>query len=65
MNITPFFLELRSAYQSEIDDLTFDSEGGNVLRDAESGDVKIGSVAASSEPAGRKTIPYFFNVTRC
>jgi hypothetical protein len=32
MNITPFFLELRSAYQSEIDDLTFDSEGSNVLR---------------------------------
>jgi hypothetical protein len=32
MNITPFFLELRSAYQSELDDLTFDSEGGNVLR---------------------------------
>jgi len=32
MNITPFFLELRSAYQSEIDDLTFDSEGVNVLR---------------------------------
>ena len=32
MNITPFFLELRSAYQSEIDDLTFDSEGRDVLR---------------------------------
>jgi hypothetical protein len=32
MNITPFFLELRSAYQSEIDDLSFDSEGSNVLR---------------------------------
>jgi hypothetical protein len=32
MNITPFFLELRSAYQSEIDDLTFDSEGHDVLR---------------------------------
>ena len=32
MNITPFFLELRSAYQSEIDDLTFDSEGCDVLR---------------------------------
>ena len=32
MNITPFFLDLRSAYQSEIDDLTFDSEGRDVLR---------------------------------
>ena len=32
MNITSFFLELRSAYQSEIDDLTFDSEGRDVLR---------------------------------
>ena len=32
MNTTPFFLELRSAYQSEIDDLTFDSEGRDVLR---------------------------------
>lgn len=32
MNITPFFLELRSAYQSEIDDLTTDSEGRDVLR---------------------------------
>ncbi|HEY3049698.1 MAG TPA: hypothetical protein VGJ72_19815 [Polaromonas sp.] len=32
MTITPFFLELRSAYQSEIDDLRFDSEGRDVLR---------------------------------
>jgi hypothetical protein len=32
MNITPFFLDLRSAYQSELDDLTFDSEGRDVLR---------------------------------
>ena len=32
MNITPFFLDLRSAYQSEIDDLRFDSEGRDVLR---------------------------------
>lgn len=31
MSITPFFLDLRSAYQSEIDDLTFDSEGRDVL----------------------------------
>lgn len=31
MNISPFFRELRSAYQSEIDDLAFDSEGRNVL----------------------------------
>ncbi len=39
-------------------------ETGNVLRDAESGDVQIGAVAATGagpetgEPAGRKTIPY-------
>jgi hypothetical protein len=32
MSISPFFQELRSAYQSEMDDLTFDSEGRNVLR---------------------------------
>lgn len=32
MSITPFFLELRSAYQSELDDLRFDSEGRDVLR---------------------------------
>jgi hypothetical protein len=32
MNITPFFLDLRSAYQSELDDLAFDSEGRDVLR---------------------------------
>ncbi len=32
MSISPFFRELRSAYQSEMDDLTFDSEGRNVLR---------------------------------
>ena len=32
MTISPFFLDLRSAYQSEIDDLTFDSEGRDVLR---------------------------------
>ncbi len=32
MNISPFFRNLRSAYQSEIDDLTFDSEGRDVLR---------------------------------
>ena len=32
MNISPFFRNLRSAYQSEIDDLTFDSDGRNVLR---------------------------------
>ena len=31
MSITPFFLELRSAYQSEIEDLTSDSEGRDVL----------------------------------
>lgn len=32
MSITPFFLDLRSAYQSELDDLAFDSEGRDVLR---------------------------------
>lgn len=32
MSISPFFLELRSSYQSEMDDLTFDSEGQDVLR---------------------------------
>jgi hypothetical protein len=32
MSISPFFLELRSAYQSELDDLAFDSEGTDVLR---------------------------------
>ena len=32
MNISPFFLGLRSAYQAELDDLSFDSEGKNVLR---------------------------------
>ena len=32
MSISPFFLNLRSAYQSEIDDLTFDSDGRDVLR---------------------------------
>jgi hypothetical protein len=31
MNISPFFLNLRSAYRSEMDDLAFDSEGRNVL----------------------------------
>ncbi|MFT6590048.1 MAG: hypothetical protein ACI9I0_000890 [Rhodoferax sp.] len=32
MSISPFFLHLRSAYQAEMDDLTFDSEGRDVLR---------------------------------
>ena len=31
MSISPFFLNLRSAYRSEIDDLTFDSDGRDVL----------------------------------
>ena len=31
MNISPFFSDLRSAYQAEMDDLTYDSEGGDVL----------------------------------
>jgi phosphopantothenoylcysteine synthetase/decarboxylase len=32
MNITPFFRDLRSSYQSEIDDMTFDSDGKDILR---------------------------------
>lgn len=32
MTISPFFLQLRSAYQAEMDDLTFDSDGRDVLR---------------------------------
>lgn len=32
MKISPFFHDLRSAYQAEIDDLTEDSEGKDVLR---------------------------------
>ena len=32
MNISPFFRNLRSAYESELDDLRFDSEGHDVLR---------------------------------
>lgn len=32
MILSPFFHALSSAYQAEIDDLTFDSEGKNVLR---------------------------------
>jgi hypothetical protein len=31
MRISPFFQELRSAYQAELDDLNSDSEGHNVL----------------------------------
>ncbi len=31
MTISPFFADLRAAYQSEIDDLMFDSEGRDVL----------------------------------
>jgi hypothetical protein len=32
MKISPFFRDLRSSYQSEIDDMTSDSEGKDVLR---------------------------------
>jgi len=32
MNITPFFRDLRNSYQAEIDDMTYDSEGQDVLR---------------------------------
>ncbi|WP_457279548.1 hypothetical protein [Polaromonas sp. P5_D5] len=32
MSVSPYFLDLRSAYQSEMDDLRFDSEGRDVLR---------------------------------
>jgi hypothetical protein len=31
MNISPYFRHLRSAYAAELDDLTFDSEGLNIL----------------------------------
>ena len=31
MNISTFFTDLRSAYEAELDDLTFDSEGKDVL----------------------------------
>ena len=32
MTISPFFRNLRTAYRAEMDDLTFDSEGHDVLR---------------------------------
>jgi len=32
MRISPFFINLHSAYQAEMDDLTFDSDGRDVLR---------------------------------
>jgi hypothetical protein len=32
LSISPYFLDLRSAYQAEIDDLRFDSEGHDVLQ---------------------------------
>ena len=32
MTLSPFFHDLRAAYQAELDDLRFDSEGGDVLR---------------------------------
>ena len=32
MTISPFFQDLRTAYQSELEDLSFDSEGRDVLR---------------------------------
>ena len=32
MSVSPYFLDLRSAYQSEMDDLRFDSEGRDVLQ---------------------------------
>lgn len=31
MSVSPYFLDLRSAYQAEMDDLRFDSEGQDVL----------------------------------
>lgn len=31
MNISPYFRNLRTAYLAELDDLTFDSEGNNIL----------------------------------
>ncbi len=32
MSISPFFLSMRNGYQAEIDDLTFDSDGQNILQ---------------------------------
>jgi hypothetical protein len=32
VSISPFFLSLRNGYQAEIDDLTFDSDGQNILQ---------------------------------
>lgn len=32
MNLSPAFHQLRAAYQAEMDDLSFDSEGRDVLR---------------------------------
>jgi hypothetical protein len=32
MTISPFFRNLRTAYRAEMDDLTFDSDGRDVLR---------------------------------
>jgi hypothetical protein len=32
MSISPFFQQLRSAYQAEVNDMAFDSEGQNVLQ---------------------------------
>lgn len=37
MSVSPYFLDLRSAYQSEMDDLRFDSEGRDVLHQRLSG----------------------------
>ena len=31
MNISPYFRNLRTAYVAELDDLTSDSEGNNIL----------------------------------
>lgn len=33
MNITPFFRDLHTSYQAEIDDMTFDSDGQDVLHE--------------------------------
>ena len=43
MSISPYFLDLRSAYQSEMDDLRFDSEGRDVLQQRLAG--KRGEIA--------------------
>jgi hypothetical protein len=52
MNISSFFLDLRPAYQAEMDDLTFDSEGINVLQQRLAGRRKeLGFLLQMMEPS--------------